>query len=188
MKKYRPGRHQVPNPFKKTESQGKMIPSSHVGANNYRRRNNSALRDEKRCACTGNRSARREKKERTVAAATIGNFFGHRSSPRLDVIGRADGVAAEIRRTDWPGTGVRKSLAAEFNACRAGWFIAMTLLSSPLRFSRRYDDASRNSVRLCSSAISETVLSDASQNYSTWTPRERNSLWAIGYNGIFLRI
>lgn len=131
MKKYRPGRSQVPNPFKKTESRGKIIPSSHVGANNYRRRNNSALRGEKRYACTGNRSARREKKKRTVAAATIGNFFGHRSSPRLGVIGRADGVAAEIRRTDWPGTGVRKSLAAEFNACRAGWFIAMTLLSSP---------------------------------------------------------
>lgn len=87
----------------------------HISANNYRRGNSSApWREEVRV----HRSARREK---TIAAtATIGNFFGHRSSPRPTVIGRADGVAAGMRRADWPGTRVRKSLAADFNACRMG--------------------------------------------------------------------
>lgn len=101
-------------------------------------------RSERWYACTG--SARREK---TIAAtATIGNFFGHRSSLRPTVIGRADGVAAGMRRADWPGTRVRKSLAADFNACRTGWFIAMTLFSSPVTFSRRYDDAPRETLRV----------------------------------------
>lgn len=110
-----------------SKSRGKMIPSSHVSANNYRRGNSSG-REEVRVH--GEQERAKGEKGTIVAAATIGNFFGHRSSPRPTVIGRADGVAAGIRCADWPETRVRKSLAAEFNACRTGWFIAMTLFSS----------------------------------------------------------
>lgn len=189
MKKYRPAATNCSKSFQKPNRRPWERWSRLVSANNYRRGNSSARqREEERVH--GEQKRMKGEEGTIVVAATIGNFFGHRSSLRPTVIGRADGVAAGIRHADWSGTGVRKSLAAKFNACRTGWFIAMTLFSS-VTFSRRYDDTS---AKLCAFLRVGDFRNWQRHSVSRRTAahghhvKEICFLWVTGYNKSFLQI